>query len=168
MLQRIVTRIEKRRARTFVENARAWYQTCNDVSEVMGAALHDQSIINQDISFTIDAVDRLLSHLRYYIPSSLGTLRRRNRELAQRLDRASELVYRLRNETTKFLIRSQGPGPLAGDESDEEARIIYYYRALDEVGFKARDIKKELDWELKSIWHDLHRMIVQAEMIANY
>jgi hypothetical protein len=46
MLQRIRTKIERRHAQSFVENARAWYKTCNDVSEVMGDALHDQSIIN--------------------------------------------------------------------------------------------------------------------------
>jgi hypothetical protein len=151
-----------------VENARAWYQTCNDVSEVMGDALHDQSIINKDIGYTIDAADRLLFHLGIYILDSLGILRRRNPELAQRFDKASQLVYRLRNETTKFLIRSQGPGPMTGDEPDDEVRIIYYYRALEEVGFNARDIKMELDRELKSIWRDLQSVIIQVEMIANY
>jgi hypothetical protein len=168
MLQRIRTKIERRRAQSFVENARAWYQTCNDVSEVMGDALHDQSIINKDIGYIIDAADRLLFHLRFSIPDSLGTLKRRNPELAQRFDKASQLVYRLRNETTKFLIRSQGPGPMSGDEPDEEASIIYYYRALEEVGFNARDIKMELDRELKSIWRDLQSVIIQVEMIANY
>lgn len=168
MLQRIRTKIERRRAQSFVENSRAWYQTCNDVSEVMGDALHDQSIINKDIGYIIDAADRLLFHLRFSIPDSLGTLKRRNPELAQRFDKASQLVYRLRNETTKFLIRSQGPGPMTGDEPDEGASIIYYYRALEEVGFNARDIKMELDRELKSIWRDLQSVIIQVEMIANY
>jgi hypothetical protein len=168
MLKRIITKIERRRAQSFVENARGWYQACNDVSKVMGDVLHDPSIINKDIGYTIDSVDRLLLHLRYYIPDSLGILRRRNPELAQRFDKTSELVYRLRNETTKFLIRSQGPGPMTGDKPDEEARIIYYYRALNEAGFSARDLKKELDFELKSIWRDLQKVIIQEEMVANY
>jgi hypothetical protein len=81
MLQRIRTKIERRHAQSFVENARAWYKTCNDVSEVMGDALHDQSIINKDIGYTIDAADRLLFHLRFFILDSLGTLKRRNPEL---------------------------------------------------------------------------------------
>ena len=106
--------------------------------------------------------------LRVYIPYSLGTLRRRNPELAQRLDKVFQLAYRLRNETTKFLIRSQGPGPMAGDEPDEEASIFYSYRAFEEVGFNARDLKMELDRELKSIWRDLQSVILQVEMIANY
>jgi hypothetical protein len=106
--------------------------------------------------------------LRIYIPDSLGTLRRRNPELAQRFDKASQLVYRLRNETIKFLIRSQDPGPMTGDEPDEEASIIYYYRALEEVGFNARDITMELDRELKSIWRDLQSVIIQAERVTNF
>jgi hypothetical protein len=168
MLKKLITKIEKKRAQSFVENARAWYQTCNDVSEVMGEALHDHSVVNKDIGYIIDAADHLLLHLRFTIPNSLGTLRRRNPQLAQRFDKASQLVYRLRNETTRFLIRSQGPGPMAGDEPDEEARVIYYYRALDEVGFHARDLKMELDRELKFIWRDLQKVITQMELVANY
>jgi len=69
--------------------SRAWYQTCNDVSTVMGDALHDQSIIDKDIGYMVDGVDRLLFQLRFYIPESLGTLRRRNPELAKRFDKTS-------------------------------------------------------------------------------
>jgi hypothetical protein len=57
---------------------------------------------------------------------------------------------------------------MSGEEPNEEARLVYYYRALDEVGFKARDLKKELDQELRSIWPELQVLIVQAESIANY
>jgi hypothetical protein len=160
--------IEKRRARSFVENARAWYQTCKDVSEVMGDALHDQSIIDKDIGYMVDGVDRLLFQLRFYIPDSLGTLRRWNPELAQRFDNANRLIFRLRNETTRFLIRSQGPGPMSGDESDDETLTIYYYRALEEAGFKARDLKVDLDRELGFIWRDLQSVIMQAERVADF
>jgi hypothetical protein len=166
MLNKIIKRIEKNRARSFVENARAWYKTCNEISEVMGDALHDQSVIHKDIGYIIDAADRMLFHLRYYIPDSLAILRRRNPELAQRFDRACQQIYRLRNETTSFLIRSQGPGPLSGDSPDDEARIIYYYQALEEVGFNARQLKSDFDRELKSIWRDLNLIIAQEEALA--
>jgi len=151
-----------------VENARAWYQTCKDVSEVMGDALHDQSIIDKDIGYMVEGVDRLLFQLRFYIPDSLGTLRRWNPELAQRFDNANRLIFRLRNETTRFLIRSQGPGPMSGDESDDETLTIYYYRAFEEAGFKARDLKVDLDRELGFIWRDLQSVIMQAERVANF
>ena len=168
MLKWIRTEIERKRAQSFVENARAWYQTCKDVSEVMGDALHDQSIIDKDIGYMVDGVDRLLFQLRFYIPDSLGTLRRWNPELAQRFDNANRLIFRLRNETTRFLIRSQGPGPMSGDESDDETLTIYYYRALEEAGFKARDLKVDLDRELGFIWRDLQSVIMQAERVANF
>lgn len=168
MLKWVRTNIERKRAQSFVENTRAWYQTCNEVSEVMGDALHDQSIIDKDIGYMVDGVDRLLFQLRFYIPDSLGTLRRWNPELAQRFDNANRLIFRLRNETTRFLIRSQGPGSMSGDESDDETLIIYYYRALEEAGFKARDIKVDLDRELGFIWRDLQSVIMQAERVANF
>jgi hypothetical protein len=57
---------------------------------------------------------------------------------------------------------------MSGDEPDDEVRIIYYYRALEEVGFNARDLKTELDHELKSILRDLQSVIIQAERVANF
>jgi hypothetical protein len=134
----------------------------------MGDALHDQSIIKQDIGSAIDTVDRMLLHLGFYIPDSLGTLRRRNPDLAQRFDAVTKQIYQLRNETTIFLIRSQGPGPMSGDEPNEETRMIYYYQALDEVGFKARDLKANLDRELNVIWQDLQKIINQEELAADF
>jgi hypothetical protein len=53
-------------------------------------------------------------------------------------------------------------------DADGEMRLVYYYRALEEVGFKARQIKRELDQELKSIWNELQVMLIQTErMLAN-
>lgn len=133
----------------------------------MGDALHDQSIIKQDIGSAIDQVDRMLLHLGFYIPDALGTLRRRNPDLAQRFDAVTKQVFQLRNETTIFLIRSQGPGPMSGDQPDNESSMIYYYQALEEIGFKARDMKEDLDRNLKLIWGDLQKVIIQEEMVAN-
>ncbi len=68
----------------------------------MDDALHDQSIINKDIGYIVDNADRMLFHLRFFTPNSLGTLRHRNPELAQRFDEACQQIFRLRNETTSF------------------------------------------------------------------
>jgi hypothetical protein len=168
MLQRLRNRIEKKRAQSFVTNVHAWYQACSEVSEMMGDALHDPSVIQADIGYIIDTADRLLFHMRSSIPISQGTLRRRNPELAQRFDKACRQIYRLRNETTRFLIRSQGPGPMSGDEPDDESRLVLYYQALEEVGFDARQLKSDFDRELNSIWRDLQMIIVQEEAVANY
>jgi hypothetical protein len=167
MLKRFRNKLERKRAQSFVESVQAWYQTSSEVSEVMGMALHDQSVIEADIGYIIEAADRMLFTLRFYVPDSLGILRRRSPELAERFDLACQKLFRLRNETTSFLIRSQGPGPMSGDDPDQEARIIYYYRALEEVGFNARDLKSDFDRELKSIWNDLQLIIFQQRAIAN-
>jgi hypothetical protein len=57
---------------------------------------------------------------------------------------------------------------MTGDEPDDEARIIYYYQPLEEVGFDARELKTNFDCELKSIWRDLQMIIVQEEIAASY
>lgn len=168
MLRRLQEMLERRSARSFVENALAWYQTSVEVSDVMGNALHDADVSKKDIGIVIDEADRMLLSLQYYIPDAHGGLRRRSPGLAKRFDLACQKIYQLRNEMTRFLIRSQGPGPMSGEEPDDDARLVYYYRALDEAGFKARDLKRELDLEIRSIWRELQILIVQAERIANY
>ena len=168
MLARLQEFMARRNARSFVENMKAWYQTTLEVSDVMGDALHDADVSKKDIGIVIDETDRMLLSLHYYIPEALGGLRRRNPVLAERFDKACQKIYQLRNEMTRFLIRSQGPGPMSGEEPGDEARLLYYYRALDEAGFKARDLKKELDLEIRSIWRELQILIVQAESVANF
>lgn len=169
MLKRVFYFIERKRAESFLESIRGWYQTCNQISTEIGEALHDQNITHQDIGAVIDKADRLLMNLSIYVPEARGLLRRRNPQLAQRVDLASRQVVQLRNEATRFLIRSQGPGPLANGEFSELLRPFYYYRALDEAGFKAREIKRRLDQDLKAIWQDLQIIIVQTEiMLTNH
>jgi hypothetical protein len=168
MLEWLSNLIETKRAQTFVDTIPEWYQTCNQVSKLIGDALHDEAITRQDIGVVIDKADRLLMKLGFYIPGAHALLRRRNPELARRFDTTSQQVFRLRNETTRFLIRSQGPGVGAPGDEDREIHLVYYYRALEDVGFRARQIKRELDQELKSIWSELQVMLVQTErMLAN-
>ncbi len=133
----------------------------------MGDALHDQSVSANDIGYVIDQVDRMLFDLGFYITDSMGTLRRRNPELALRFDQISQQVYVVRNHMTVFLIRSQGPGPISGEEPGEETRLIFYYQALDEVGFNARNLRSDLDRELKLIWKELQKLIIQEQIAAD-
>jgi hypothetical protein len=162
----IRTAIRKNRARSFVKNAKAWKETSQAVSVAMDNALHDPSIAEGDIGYLIDQVDRMLLHLGFYFSDSMGILKRRNPELARRFERASQQVIVVRNKMTIFLIRSQGPGPMSGEEPDEETRNIYYYRALDEVGFYARDLMAELDRQLTIIWMELQQVINQEEALV--
>jgi hypothetical protein len=87
MLSRIRTRIERKRAQSFVTNVRAWYQTCIEVSELMDDALHDHTIIKKDIGYIVETADKMLFHRRFYISDSLGALRCRNPQLARWFER---------------------------------------------------------------------------------
>jgi hypothetical protein len=168
MLSWIRTTIERNRARALVENARAWYTTCREITRVMADALHDQSIAADDIGYVIDQVDRMLFRLGFYFTDSMGTLRRHNPDLAKRFDKVNQQVYVVRNEMTVFLIRSQGPGHMSGDQLNEEIRMIYYYQALGEVGFNARVLKADLDRKLNIIWKDLQKIISQEEKAVDF
>jgi len=59
-----------------------------------------------------------------------------------------------------FLIRCHGSGPFA-DQGQ-----IYCYQALEAAGFKARQIRTEVEQELKSIWRELQGWIIQAEKVV--
>ena len=48
-----------------------------------------------------------------------------------------------------------------------ETRLIFYYQALDEVGFNARNLRSDLDRELKLIWKDPQKLIIQEEIAAD-
>jgi hypothetical protein len=37
---------------------------------------------------------------------------------------------------------------------------------LEEVGFKARDMKRDLDREIQIIWRDLQAIIIQEQNLA--
>lgn len=166
MLNWIRLTLARNRARSFVRNALAWKETSKAISQMMDKALHDRSIAEGDIGYVIEQVDRMLFHLGFYFSDSMGILKRRNPELARRFERASQQVFVVRNKMTVFLIRSQGPGPMSGEEPDEETRNIYYYQALDEVGFYARDLMAELDRQLTIVWIELQQVINQEEALV--
>ena len=168
MLRRFFDLIERDRAQRFLESIHSWYQTTSTVSKICGEAVNNEDIASSDIGTVLDDVDRKLFALRNYISDSRSFLRRQNPSLARRVTEASKNVFRLRNATARFLIRSQGTGPFPADRPmSDEARRTYYYRALEEVGYKARQLHQELDPEISSIWRELQGLIAQAERKIN-
>jgi len=164
MISQLTGFMEKRQARGFLNGVQAWYHTCVKISELLGEALYDEAIGEKDIGVVLDKVDRMLFALRNEAADVRGFLRRKDPRLAERVENASTQVFELRNETTRFLMRCQGPGPFMGSrELNGQTRMLYYYRALEEVGFKARQVNSALEGELKAIWRDLQRMILVAE-----
>ena len=151
---------EKRRAQSFLKNIFAWYETSKGVSDLLGDALYDQKICTSEIGLVLDRTDRQLFALAGYISDARSSLRRWDLDLAQRFDSASSNIYRLRNMTVSFLIRCHASEPFA-DQGQ-----IYYYQALEATGFKARQIRTEVEKELKSIWRELQGWITQAEKVV--
>lgn len=169
MFRHVFDFIKRRQAKSFLEGVRGWYQTCNQISAELGKALDDREVTHQDIGAIIDKADRLLINLGNYIPETKGLLRRRDPQLAERIEMASRQVVQLRNEAARFLIRSQGPSPMAENHSADFMRQLYYYRALEEAGFKAREIKHRFDRDLQAIWKELQVIIIQTErMLVNH
>lgn len=164
MFSQITDFMEKRQARGFLNGAQGWYYTCIKICELLGDALYDEAIGEKDIGVVLDKVDRMLFALRNEAADVRGFLRRQDRVLAERVENASTQVYELRNETTRFLMRCQGPGPVMGKRAMEsQTRMLYYYRALEEAGFQARQVNTALESELKAIWRELQRVILVAE-----
>lgn len=168
MLRRLFDLIERDRAQRFLESIHSWHQTTSVVSKICGEAITNEDITTSDIGTVLDDVDRKLFALRNYISDSRGFLRRHDPSLARRVAEASRNIFTLRNETARFLIRSQGTGPFSVNQSvSDELRRTYYYKALEEVGYKARQLHQDLDPEIRSIWRELQSLIAQAERKIN-
>jgi len=161
------TMMRRRRAQRFAENARAWYENCRTISGICVDALYDQDAARIDTHAVFGKIDDLLRFgLREQTPSVRRILRQGNPGLARRFGEASENVIRLRNQTLRFVLNCQGPGSFSANGSATGvAQQIYYYRALDEVGFAARQLTGEVDRELQSIWDEVHGLVIQAERL---
>lgn len=143
-----------------INSTHNWYATCRQISETCGKALFDANAIPEDVGQVLDQVDRILFRLRDDASDTYKAVKRYDRELARRIDHVTQLVYRLRNQTTLFLLRAQGPGILALDSADVDGRRHWYYlRALEDAGFGAREIKKKLDQEIMLLWKELEVLL---------
>lgn len=164
IFQRFRNFLENRRLQHFLENVHAWYRICSSVNGLCDEALNDPEMCKCDIVEMIDQADTDLFILLSRERGTQSYLRRNSPKLAQRLDKISENIYKLRNETVRYLIRCQGPGSFVTEQAlSEAARSLYYYRALEEVGFSARRFQEQVDRELKTLWADMQAVIGQVE-----
>jgi hypothetical protein len=137
------------------------------VTDLCDDALYNPEVCSDEIGIIVDQADSKLFKLRNEEAQCFRFLQRNNKDLAQRHKKLSENIFRLRNETVRFLIRCQGPGPAAlSQPMGEGEHGLYYYQALNEVGFNARRLRTDVDLELKSIWAELQSLIQQVELRA--
>jgi hypothetical protein len=164
MFDKILDRIKKNRTKRFIENTQAWYKTCNLLTNTYGVALYDQEAFDDDIGIMLEKTDRMLFQLGSYTSDVQGLLRREEPALAKKVDYLSTQVFRLRNKTISFLLRSQGGLLFSGIDARQRNRGgEAYYQALEEVGFAARQIHRELEKELKAIWPALRGPLLVAQ-----
>jgi Na+/phosphate symporter len=163
MFRKLLARIEKNRTQRFIVNIRAWYKTCYLLTKTYGDALYDQCACESDIGVMLDKADRMLFQLSSYTADALSLLRRKEPALAKKVDVISTQVYRLRNQTTSFLIRCQGNEDSLVESRQASKIGLAYYQALEEVGFTTRRLQRELEKELALIWAELQSPILTAE-----
>jgi hypothetical protein len=159
--------VQRRRAQRFAENARAWYEDCQIILSTCGDALYDQNVGSIDLHAVFGRIDDMLRFgLREQIPIVRRVLRRGNPDLARRFREASTKVISLRNETLRFLLHCQAPGPFPTNGSAAGIpQQVAHYRALDEVGFAARQLTEEVNGELQSTWAEVRGLVIQAERV---
>jgi len=164
MFHQLLIRMEKNRTKKFVVNIQAWYKTCSLLTKTYGDALYDQYALDEDIGLTLEKTDRMLFQLSAYTSDALGLLRHKEPTLAKKVNNLSTKVYRLRNGTTSFLLRTHGSLIINSTEGRQERTGSQaYYRALDEIGFTTRRLQRDLEKELKEIWAELQGPILTAE-----
>lgn len=156
-------RRETERKIRITETVCSWYETCVQISETCGETLYNAGSMPDDIGQVLDSVDLKLFRLRDSASDTLKAVKSHDRNLARQVESVTQLVYKLRNETTSFLLRAQGPGIFALDQAEDDGlKHWYYLRALDHAGFKARDLKKKLDKDLKILWNELEKLLRMA------
>lgn len=167
MYRKFIANLEKRRMLGFLKSIQTWYQLSQAVSHLCDDALYDPEVCSDEIGIIVDQADSKLFKLRNEEAECFRFLKRHNIDLAIRHKKLSENLFRLRNETVRFLIRCQGPGPaMISGSGSEDQYGQYYYQALDEVGFNARRLRDQVNRDLITIWQELQSIIQQVELSA--
>ena len=164
MWNRVISYFRRREAGEFSASAQGWHSVCQSIVEIYVETLNEENPDQPDIGVVLDKTDRMLFQVRDHLAALRPALNRRDRALAKRVSKASERLYEVRNMTARFLIRAQGHTPhfLRQQDLSEDAQQVYYYKAMQEVGFEARQAAIELRKELKAIWILLQALFSEA------
>lgn len=162
LMQMLKSRWQKRSTENLAECLHLWYQTGVEVSEICGIALYDQSAVQADIGVLLDRADRKLFQYRNDASDARRRVGKYDKALAERISTITGQVYELRNQTTRFLIRSQGPHLFVA-EPDADRKDEYYQRSLYETGLNTREFKTALDKDMHALWVELEKLIQLAE-----
>lgn len=147
MLQRLLDRWRRRRVDQASQELEAWSEVCRSVVQMCSRALSDDGAGKGEIGVMLDKTDRSLFGLRDHASAAYGYLRRGQPALAARLRLLTDQTIELRNQTTRFLIRAQGPTPAFLDDPVRGGwnRTAHSQKAMEAVGLAARRLAAELE-----------------------
>lgn len=154
MLRRWAETSHRRKAARAALALREWLAAARAVEQSCSRPLAASDLV-PDAAVLLIPVDRQLPQLRLHAAVLRGPLRRRDRALAARIGEATNLTFRLRNQTATFLLRAQDarrPGAARpGARSPQEAR--------DRAHDQARAVAHELGARLEALESDVRTLL---------
>ena len=144
MLRRWLARRQQSAAQVHAADMQAWLDCVERLTTACTESLQPLKV-PPDIGVVLDRVDRELMRFRNEYDRTRGPLRRHAPSLVDPVSRATEQVYRLRNDACTYLLRVQdvrlAEQARAWPQSAEQERDRARGRALQ----TARELAAELD-----------------------
>jgi uncharacterized protein YoxC len=163
MFNKFLASREQKRTQSMLTNVHMWFDHCKQVSELLDETIFDEDISASQIRVVLDRTDRMLFALRVSTTDARGSVKRIDRDLAERIATVSQSVFELRNHAVRFLIRCNGPEPMRDEQLQESQRQYYYQKALEEIGFSARQKSDAVKRELDLLWTDLQGLLQRVD-----
>jgi len=132
----------------------AWLTSVHTIVETCASSLCEEPA-QVEIGITLDRVDRELMRFRNHAAYVRGPLKQHSPSLADRVARATDQVYSLRNHTCAYLLRWQ-----AWNQTDPAAaHALSVHSAMEEARFRATNAIRDLQNDLQRLSVDLDDLI---------
>jgi hypothetical protein len=154
MLRRWWQAMERRRRARAAASLHEWRASLAVVLETCSHVLH---VLERgaDIGVTLDRVDRELMRFRNHAAEIRPRLRRASPTLAERVRRATDDTFRLRNRTHAYLLRWKARQQ-AGASSSEGLRAL---REMEEAQLRASEVAQRLRSDVAAFLSELQALI---------
>ncbi len=157
MLQRWLERRRRARDQRAAGDLQDWLTSARKVLEICAASLKPKDP-RTDIGVALDRVDRELLRFRGHAAGAGGSLRRRHPSLRSRLEEATRLTYRLRNDTCGYLLRWQ---TYQQQRDASSAAGVGAQRQMEEALLQASRSARQLTQDLEAITPELEGVLRQ-------
>jgi hypothetical protein len=161
MLQRWIERGRRGRDDRAIGELQDWLTSVRAIMEICDAALRLKDP-RTDIGVALDRVDRELFRFRGHAAGASGSLRRRSPRVRSRLEEASHLTYRLRNDTCAYLLRWQ---TYQQQRDASSAVALSAQRQMEDARLQASRTARQLTQEIEAVAPELESLIRQWRSI---